>query len=31
MMGKSLEIAAEVETAKVPVELVRRSPYDPIE
>ena len=30
MMAKSLEIAAEVETAKVPVDLVRRSPYDPV-
>ena len=31
MMQTSLEIAGEVETAKLPVELVRRSPYDPIE
>jgi hypothetical protein len=31
MMERSLEIAAEVETAKVPLDLVRRSPYDPIE
>ena len=31
VMQKSLELATEVETAKVPVELVRRSPYDPIE
>jgi hypothetical protein len=31
MMAKSLELTAEVETAKVPIDLVRRSPYDPIE
>jgi hypothetical protein len=31
LMERSLEIVAEVETAKVPIELVRRSPYDPIE
>jgi hypothetical protein len=31
MMGRSLDIATEVEMAKVPVDLVRRSPYDPIE
>jgi hypothetical protein len=31
MMQKSLELASQVETAKIPIELVRRSPYDPIE
>jgi hypothetical protein len=30
MMERSLEIATEVEMAKVPVDLVSRSPYDPI-
>jgi hypothetical protein len=30
MMGKSLELASEAETARVPIELLRRSPYDPI-
>lgn len=31
MVERSLELAAEVEEAKIPIELVRRSPYDPIE
>jgi hypothetical protein len=30
MMERSLDLAAEVETAKVPLELVRRNPHDPI-
>lgn len=30
LMERSLDLAGEVETAKVPVDLVRRSPYDPV-
>lgn len=31
MMRTSLELASEVETAQVPLELVRRSAYDPVD